>query len=228
MTDAPQTPSRTLGWLYLAVTVLGPFALMVVPQAVIVQGASGPQPALAAHEELFRLGIAADLGLMLLEFAIPVLLHQALRHLGPSLSLVALVARASMAALMGANAFLSVGALQLSADPLLEGAVRDRLVLALLETHVMAGHLWEVCFALHLALVAVLLWRHRSVPRAFGPLVGLAAVGYAVSGFGAVLLPSHAGSIAAFVAVTAILGEVPFMVWLLVKGTPASSELRDA
>lgn len=224
MNETPrQTRSRLLGWLYLSVTVLGPFALMVVPQTVVTTGPAGRQLALAGNEGLLRLGIAAELVIMLVEFVIPVLLHHALRHLGQSVSLVALIARVSMGGLMGANAFLAVGALQLSADPLLESAVRDRLVLALLETHVMAGHLWEVCFALHLALVAVLLWRHHSVPRAFGPLVAFAALGYALSGLGSVLLPMQAGLIGAVVAVTAIVGEVPFMGWLLVKGTPSAS-----
>ena len=58
----PKNPGRFAGLLYLLVSIPGWFALVYVPSKLLVDGnATATANNIAAHELLFRLGIAADL-----------------------------------------------------------------------------------------------------------------------------------------------------------------------
>jgi hypothetical protein len=70
-----------------------------------------------------------------------------------------------------------------------------------------------VLFGVHLVLLGYLVHRSANVPSLLGALVGVAGLGYAVDGAG------FATGLAAFTFV----GEVLFMLWLLVKGGNAST-----
>jgi hypothetical protein len=55
-------PGRLAGLLYLLASIPGFFALLYVPSKIFVHGnATATANNIAAHEMLFRLGIAADL-----------------------------------------------------------------------------------------------------------------------------------------------------------------------
>jgi len=57
-----ENPGRFAGLLYIMASIPGFFALAYVPSKLLVQGnATATANNIAAHEMLFRLGIAADL-----------------------------------------------------------------------------------------------------------------------------------------------------------------------
>ena len=57
-----KNPGRSVGLLYLLVSIPGAFALLYVPSKLIVHGnAAATATNIAAHETLFRAGIAAQL-----------------------------------------------------------------------------------------------------------------------------------------------------------------------
>jgi hypothetical protein len=125
-----------------------------------------------------------------------------------------------MAVLQAVNIFVHLGALG--------AATRGDAVqtLALLELHGQAVHVWESAFALHCVLVGVLVLRSGFAPRALGWLLVLAGAGYGLNGLGSLVAPGLAAVFATVVALTAVVGEVPFVFWLLLKGparAPASA-----
>jgi hypothetical protein len=79
-------------------------------------------------------------------------------------------------------------------------------------------HVWELFFALHCVTLGVLVFRSGFLPRALGPLVALAGLGYGANGLGHLLAPGAAAVLASVVGLTAVAGEVPLVLWLVFKG----------
>jgi hypothetical protein len=204
--------TRTAGLLYLLPMFLGPFSMLFVPSRVLVAGdAAATLEHLGAAESLFRLGLASDLVIVLSEVALTAVLFLLFEPVSRVLALTAAFARLVMTALQGANLLLHLGAL--------EAARRGDATqtLSLLEVHGQGVHAWETVFALHCLVLAVLVFRSGSAPRVFGPLLALAGLGYLLNGLGALLVPSAAPLFAAIVGLTAVVGEVPFVFWLVFK-----------
>lgn len=213
MTTSPRFHARLAGVLYLVPMVLGPFSMMFVPSKVLVAGdAAATLTRFTASESLFRLGIASDLLIVLSELALTAVLFVVFDRVNRALALTATFARLAMTAMQGANLMLSIGALSVAARG---DAVQT---LSLLEVHGQGMHLWETVFALHCVVLGVLVFRSGFVPKVFGPLLGLAGAGYALNGLGSLLVPSMAPVFAGIVGLTAVVGEVPFVFWLLIKG----------
>lgn len=200
--------ARLAGVLYLLPMLLGPFSMLYVPSVILVPNdAAATAAALLRHEALFRLGLISDAAIFLAELALTAVLYVALRPAGRALALTATLARSAMTVLQGVNLVLCLAALQVPASALLLLGVKAQSV-----------HVWELAFGLHCALVGVLVFRSGFAPRAFGALMVVAGFGYTLDGAGALALPSLAPALAGVVAVTALVGEVPFVFWLLVRG----------
>lgn len=217
-----RTQARLAGALYLVPMFLGPFSMMFVPAQVLV---AGDAPATLAHlrsaEALFRLGLASDVFIVLSELALTALLFSLFERVGRTLALTAAFARLGMTVLQAANIGLHLGALNAA------GRGEASQVLALLEVHGQAVHVWETLFALHCLALAVLVFRSGFVPRGFGALLALAGVGYGLNGLGCLLVPAAAPTLAALVGLTAVLGEVPFVFWLLIKGARSTGSVAQ-
>ena len=208
--------TRAPGLLYLLITVLGPFSMMFVPAQVVSSSDGLRSVHLVEHLGLFRLGIASDLLIVLTELVLTVVLFVAFERVGRTLALTATVARLAMTVLQAGNVVLSLAALRAPPES----------TLALLDLHADAVHVWEVTFALHCVLLGVLVFRHGAIPRSFGVLLVVAGLGYGLNGLGTLLVPEFGPVFAQVVALTAIVGEVPFVGYLLVKGLPTAPERR--
>lgn len=68
--SATNNPGRVAGFWYLLLVIIGPLRLVYIPTKLFVHGdATATVNNIAAHELLFRLGIAADLcGAVILVF----------------------------------------------------------------------------------------------------------------------------------------------------------------
>lgn len=204
---------RLVGLLILPLLALGPFALLWVPEQVHVVGdAAATAAALAARADLFRLGLLAELAIAGVEVAMLVALHRLFRSGGEGLSMAAAVARGLMVALMGGS--VVAGRTALAVLP-----TAPDLVLPLMEARVAIAATWEAAFALHLGLLAVVVHRSGRVSRVFGPMLLVAAAGYAFESVALLAVPALVPVAAGVVGLTALLGELPVFLWLLVKGT---------
>ena len=57
-----------------------------------------------------------------------------------------------------------------------------------------------------------------SFPRILGVLLTIGALGYLTQSYGNILYPNYEEIFAVIVGVTGVIGELPFFLWLLIKG----------
>ncbi len=203
-----KTTARLAGLLYLVPMLLAPFSMMYVPSVIVVAGdAAATAQNLASSTSLFRLGIAADVLVVLSEIALTAVLYVVLAPAGRALALTATFARLAMTVLQAVNVLVLLVVLQLPSSSLL-----------LMNVHEQCVHVWELLFGLHCLTVGALVFRSGYFPRVFGGLMALAGLGYFLNGMGNVLAPEHAPLFASLVGVAAMVGEVPFVFWLLFRG----------
>ena len=94
----------------------------------------------------------------------------------------------------------------------------DALALLSLNAHQYGVYIWEAFFGLDLAVLGYLIFRSGYFPRILGVLMVVGALGYLTHSYGSWLYPNHAETLASVVGVTAIIGELPFFLWLAIKG----------
>jgi hypothetical protein len=73
-------------------------------------------------------------------------------------------------------------------------------------------------FGLHLAVLGNLIFKSGYFPRILGILVLVGALGYLLDSYGNILYPNYGETFGWVVGVTAVCGELPFFLWLLIKG----------
>ena len=220
---SPVGLARSAGALYLLIAVAGGFAIGYLPTVLTVPGdAVATAEAINAHLGLARLGLGAEVVVMLAEIGLTALLFRLLSPVSELAARTAAWARLAMVMIMGVNIMLSAGAIALIDGATVPGAVADAAsqMLALRDIGV---KLWGFFFALHLALLGGLVFAAPYLPKLFGVLIGLGSLGYLLDSASALLVPGNepvAFSAAVFLAVS-MLGEIGFTFYLLIRGLNA-------
>jgi hypothetical protein len=221
--------ARAAGVLYLVVIVCAGFAEGVVRAGVIVPGDPAATGAnIAAAASLFRLGFVADLVAFLSDAVIAVLLYVLLRPVDRTLSLLAAALRlVAHPAIGSVNLLNHYGALLVvgGGAPIgaFDPAQLEAMAGLLLDAHGVGYLIAGAFFGTHLLVLGHLLFRSDLFPHVLGVLIGIAGLGYLAESFGVFLVPGHDALFAWIVALTAVAGEVPLALWLVVRGvkTPA-------
>ena len=84
--------------------------------------------------------------------------------------------------------------------------------------------LWTIgllFFAIHLIILGYLLLKSTNIPKIFGVLLILAAIGYLVDGIAKLSMSNYVNFkdiLEMVVIAPAVVGELSFTIWLLVKG----------
>jgi hypothetical protein len=73
-------------------------------------------------------------------------------------------------------------------------------------------------FGFHLAVLGYLIFKSGYFPRILGILMVLRSLGYLLDSYGNTLFPNYAEIFGVIVGVTAVIGELPFFLWPLIKG----------
>lgn len=211
------------GLVYLLVVLVAPYRLVYVPSALFVAGdAAATSANIAAHETLFRLGIAADLAcgvaMVFLVLTLYRLLEQVDRHLG---GLMVILGGALVPAMYFCNVLNDVAALLLVRGGDFVAAFdqpqRDALAMFFLRLHGAAIGAAELLWGIWLFPLAILVLRSGFLPRLLGYGLMLNGVAYVVQCFAWALLPSYADSVSS-IATPFQFVEIVFMLWLLVMG----------
>lgn len=158
----------------------------------------------------------------MLDAIISVLLFRLFRDYGQTLALTAavlrLLAHPAIGSLNLLNHYLALEA-ALAPDFLagFDGPQLQSMSLLFMEAHRIGYLIAGVFFGLHCLLLGLLV--HRStLPGLLGSLMILAGIGYEMESFGDFLFPGNEEWLAVLVGVTAVLGEVTFTAYLLIKG----------
>jgi len=220
---SPQVYAKVAGVIWLIVALLAPFGEFFVRQGLIVPGnVAATAENIVASQSLFRAGFATDLVVFVIEVALAAVLYALFRPVSRTLALVMAFARLAMVTILGLNLLNMFTALQLLTSPEYATAFEKGQLQALAFVFLNAQHygyaLGMVFFGLHLGVLGFLVYRSRFLPRILGILMVVSALGYLADSFTKFLLPQSADTLAVVVVVTALIGELPLTLWLLVKG----------
>jgi hypothetical protein len=218
-----QKTARFAGFLYLLIAICGGFSFGYMRTTLMVPGdAAATVGNLVASEGLFRLGIVADAIVFLSEIVLIALLYVLLKPVSKTITLAAVYARLAMVVMQGMNLLNYFFVLLL-----LSGAAYltvftpeqlHTLVLLFFNAYEYVALIWGAFFGLHTLLLGYLVYKSGYFPRILGVLMVLASFGYLLDSFGNFLFPQYDELYALLVVVLAILGELPFALWLLIKG----------
>jgi hypothetical protein len=213
--------ARIAGVLILMIAVFAPFSMLYVPSTLIVPGdAAATANNIMASEGLFRLGIASDSVVFLIEIVVTMLLYVLLKPVSKTLSLVAAFSRLAMTIIQGINLLNHFFVLLLlSGATYLTVFAPDQLhalVLLFLNAHESVVLIWGLFFGLHLVVLGYLVYKSGYLPKIIGVLLILASLCYLTQNFGNILLPNYK-EIFASVGYLSIV-EIALPLWLLIKG----------
>ncbi len=221
-----KTLARTAGILYLVIIAAGIFAEFFVRGGLVIPGDAVQTAAnIKEGNMLFRLGITADMIMILADVAIGVFFYFLLKPVNKTLALLAAFFRLAQAATLGVNLlnllivqhllgggeFLtSLGAGQVPA-----------MVTLFLNAHSSGYLLGLVFFGVHCLILGYLMYKSGFIPKILGALILIAAFGYLLDSFANFLLPSYKEYQDIFMTLVflpAFIGELALALWLVIKG----------
>jgi hypothetical protein len=219
-------PGRVAGLCYLLLLV-APLRLVYIPAKLFVRGdASATAANIAAHETLFRLGIAADLiagvVLIFLVLAFYRLFRSTSRFLA---ALVIGLGGVLPAAINFTNVVHDMAALTIIRGPaylsVFDKPQRDALAMLFLNLHHQQQIAAEVLWGAWLFPLGLLVYRSGLFPRLAGRVIGVWLIvncfAYLLVSYTGQFYPQYEGQV--FNALfPAMLGELLLMLWLVVKG----------
>ncbi|MGB8521328.1 MAG: DUF4386 domain-containing protein [Candidatus Acidiferrales bacterium] len=217
-----KNPGRFAGLLYVLVSIPGAFALLYVPNKLIVHGnATATANNIAASETLFRLGIAAQLISQILFMWVTLALYDLLkgvnqRHAAVMLTLI--VVSIPIALLNELNAIAAL-ILVRGTDflSMFDKAQRDELAMLFLNLHSHGFGIAGIFWGLWLVPLGLLVYRSGFLPRILGVLLTANCFPYVVNSFTYLILPQYANIVGRWMMPLGF-GELLFMFWLLVMG----------
>jgi hypothetical protein len=218
----PDQAARISGASWLLVILTGIAAEFFIRLPLIVTGdAAATAENITANEGLFRIGIAADVIMLVFDLIATVSLYTLFRPVHRGLVLLATFSRLIM------NAVLAASLVHLSLVPVVLGGgdprseAVQRTVQYFLDAHGSGYDIALVFFGLHCFILGGIIYRSGYVPKFLGLLLLGASLGYLIDSFAHVLLPAGnpllAMTASALIGI-AVLAELSLSLWLLAKG----------
>jgi len=215
--------ARITGVLYLIIFFANIFSYFIVSDSLSVPGdATATANNIMASESLYRAGIVSYLAVFLSDLCVAVLLYVLLKPVSQSLSMIAMVSRLLQTAIHGVNLINFVFPLVLlNGDAYLaafNASQINSLVLIFQNAHYYGVLISEAFFALSTMVLGYLVFKSDLFPAALGVLLAIASSGYILDSFGILLMPQYQELFAQIMIAPTIIGEMSFMLWLLIKG----------
>lgn len=220
---SPQTGLRIAGLLYLAIIALGLFGEVVVRGSLVVAGdAAATATRIAAEPLLWRVGIAGDLLMHVLDLPVILALYYLLRPVSRRLALLATWFNLIQTAVLAANKLnllLPVLLLEGSGIGQAFSATQLQALTALaIHLHGYGFGIGLVFFGIACLLRGWLIARSGFLPKPLGLLLLLAGLAYLLNSFALLLAPKLAAAMFPAILLPAFIGELALALWLIVKG----------
>ncbi|MFZ0419399.1 MAG: DUF4386 domain-containing protein [Candidatus Sulfotelmatobacter sp.] len=217
-----RNPGRFAGLLYVLFSIPGFFAMVYVPDKLIVDGnATVTASNIAAHETLFRLGIAAQLISQAGFIFVALALYDLLKGINRRYALLMVILVVGLIPIGFLNELNSIAALALARGTdflsIFEKPQRDALAMLFLNLHFQGIVVDEIFFGLWLVPLALLVYRSRFLPRFLGVWLVIDGLGWVILSLTGVLLPQYYGKVFTYCQ-PAFFAEVALMLWLLIMG----------
>lgn len=225
--------AKIAGFLYLLLTIAAPIRFEYIPSTLFVYGnATATANNIATHEGLFRLGIVSDLFCGILLIFLLLALYRLFKGVDQNLAVLMVILGGVLpAAIDFFNVLNDAAALVLvrGADFLsvFDKPQRDALAMLFLRLHHQEIVAAEILWGLWLFPLAILVYRSRFLPRFLGVWLIINGFGYLAMSFTGLLLPQYEDMVGN-IAFPALVGELAFVLWLLIKGAKAQPLRGDA
>src|ERR1700730_7665749 len=216
-------PGRVAGFLYLLLVVFAPFRLIYIPSTLFVSGnATATANNIATHELLFRLGIVSDLFCGTILIFLVLAFYRLFKGVDQNLAVLVVILGGLLPATIDfLNVVNDAAALILvrGADFLsvFEKPQCEALAMLFIRLHHQEIAAAVILWGLWLFPLAMLVYRSRFLPRFLGVWLIINGFAYLAMSFTGLLLPQYE-DIVGNIAFPALLGEMAFVLWLLIKG----------
>lgn len=220
--------ARLAGLVYLIWIITGLYVMFYIPSRINVKGdAATTAQNILSHEFLFRTGIINDLISSTIWVFLVFILYRLFRQVneGQAKLLVALVI-VQIPAVFITEAF-NITSLMIFKGEILktfELNQRQDLAMLFLKINDYGVLTLETFWGLWLLPLAILVYKSRFLPRFLGVWLFIDGFALVVLSFTSLLFPEYKDMVYK-IAFPAMLGEVAFMLWLLIRGaknnTPA-------
>jgi uncharacterized protein DUF4386 len=219
----PQRYARIGGVLYLAIIILGAFSEGFVANKLVVGGdAATTAHNILAYPQLWRLGVAGDLIVVLCAVPLLWIEYLLLRPVSKQLVLLAVLFNAvSLAVEANSKLFLLLVMPVLGSADFLRAFEPQQLeILAnlALRSHDIAFNIALIFFGFTCLGYGYLIFRSGYLPKFVGILMLLAGLSYLTACLAALFAPVFADLITPAILLPPLIGESSFCLWLLVKG----------
>ena len=216
----PRTLARVAGCLYLIVAVCAMVAVSVRSRMVVADAAATADN-IRASATLFRFGFVSDLVQATCFLLTAMALYLLLRHVSRPVAAAMVTLVAVSVAIMCLNLLNQFVALSIATGEEYSSAFgpagADALTALFADMQHNGFLIAQMFFGLWLLPLGYLVVRSGYVPKVLGVLLAAGGVGYLVDLFARFLAPGVAERISSFVLAPAVVGEVSFVAWLLVK-----------
>ena len=214
----PKKTARIAGLMFLIVFVLGVFGELFVRQRLIVPGdAATTVNNIMASESLFRLSIVSDLIRQTVLVLLPLVLYKLLKSVNKNIAALMVILALVGVTIGFINKLNQIAALLLlSGVDYLTAFEADQLhaqVMFFLDLHDYGVYIPQF-LSLWLIPLGYLVFKSGFLPRILGILLIIAGSGYLIDSVTFFLFPNFDVTISLFT----FIGEVVFMLWLLIKG----------
>jgi hypothetical protein len=214
--------ARIAGLFYLLVILIAPLRLIYIPSRLFVSGDTAATiQAIAAHDMLFRIGIASDLFTGAVSLVLTFTLYRLFRDTDKPTALLMLMLGFMDTPLYFLNTLNDMATLMLAQGPdFLAGfdqAQRGGLATLFLRMHGMMTCAAEIFWGLWLFPLAALVYRCGFLPRFLALWLAINGLAYLALSYAGLLQP-HYNDLVASLAFPCQLGEVGLALWLLVRG----------
>jgi len=219
--------ARMTGLFYLAIFVANLFVFIFVSGSLNVAGdAAATAENIRTSESLYRSGVVSYLIVFLSEIGATILLYKLLAPVNKTVAMLMMTTRLMQAAVHAVNLINFIFPLILinGGDYLASftAAQVDSLVLLFTDAHYYGVLVSEAFFAVSLFLLGYLVVKSELFPSILGIMLAIAGAGYVLDSFGIFLLPQQATLFANIMIAPAIIAELSFTLWLLIKGVRTS------
>lgn len=220
---ATRNPGRVAGLWYLLLIFIGPVRLIYIPIKLFVHGnAAETVSNVAAHEFLFRVGIASELAAAVILIFLTLAFYRLFVGVDQSLAVLVVIFGGVMPALIY---FIGVvddfGTLMVVRREdflsVFDESQRNALAMLFLKLRDAQNTAAEVLWGVWLFPLAALVYKSGFMPRFLGVWLAIGGLAYVALSMTGTLWPEYQG--AAFtISQPATFSEVALTLWLLIKG----------
>lgn len=223
---APNKYARFAGIVYLLIIALGIFGQVIVRNDMVdFNNGALTSTNIVEGEFFWRLGIAGDIFMQVLDIPLMILLYFLLRPVNKLIAVIAVSFNIIQTAVLVANKLVMLTPLLVLNSSLFASAFSEQqihtVVLTLADLHDYGFGIGLIFFGFATICYGVLIYQSNYLPRFIGIFMALAGTSYLINSLTLLVFPSLSGVVFPILVIS-LVGELSFALWLVLKGVKVS------